>query len=62
VSTGPSPGLCGECRHARTLTSSGGATYYQCLLAETDPRFPKWPRLPVLSCSGYEPGEGEALA
>jgi len=62
VSAAPAPGLCGDCRHARTLTSSSGATFYQCLLAETDPRFPKWPRLPVLSCSGYEPGEGEALA
>jgi hypothetical protein len=56
------PGLCGDCRHARTLTSSAGAAYYQCLLADADARFVKWPRLPVLSCAGHEPGEGEALA
>ena len=62
MSAAPAPGLCGDCRHARTLTSSSGATFYQCLLSETDPRFPKWPRLPVLACSGYEPGEGEAMA
>jgi hypothetical protein len=24
-------------------------------LSRTDPRFPKYPRLPVLACSGYEP-------
>ena len=62
MSAAPAPGLCEACRHARKLTSSSGTTFYQCLLAETDPRFPKWPRLPVLSCSGYEPGEGEALS
>jgi hypothetical protein len=58
----PPPGLCGECRHARALTSSGGATYYQCLRAEADPRYSKWPRLPILQCPGFEPGDGEALA
>ena len=25
-----------------------------CELSVTDPRFPKYPRLPVLSCEGYE--------
>jgi hypothetical protein len=57
----PPPGLCADCRHARTLTSSGGSTFYQCLRSDTDARFVKWPRLPVLSCPGHEPGEGEAL-
>jgi hypothetical protein len=55
------PGLCTDCRHSRTLASTEGATYYQCLLAETDARFLKWPRLPVFSCGGYEPGEGETV-
>jgi hypothetical protein len=41
--------------------STGGATFYQCLRAEKEPSYPKWPRLPVLSCPGCEPGEGEAL-
>jgi hypothetical protein len=61
VTAEPSPGLCADCRHARTLTSSTGATFYQCLLAEKHPAYPKWPRLPVLACPGNEPGEGEAL-
>ena len=57
----PPPGLCADCRHARALTSTSGTTFYQCLRAENDPRFLKWPRLPVLQCPGHEPGEGEAL-
>jgi len=57
-----SAGLCASCRHARALTSAAGSRFYQCLLSEKDPRFAKWPRLPVLSCAGHEPGEGEALA
>ena len=58
----PPPGLCGDCRRARALTSASGTTFYQCLRAETDPRYPKWPRVPLLVCPGHEPGEGEALA
>jgi len=57
----PPPGLCGDCRHARALTSASGARFYQCLKAETDARFAKWPRLPMLSCPGHEPGAGEAV-
>lgn len=52
----PPPGLCGDCRHARLLNSAKGAAFVQCLLAETDARFPKWPRLPVLACAGHQPG------
>jgi hypothetical protein len=61
VTADPPPGLCADCGHARKLTSSGGAAFYQCLRAEEEPRYSKWPRLPVHSCPGYEPGEGEAL-
>ena len=58
----PSPGLCADCRHARVLTTAAGSRIYQCRLAESDARFEKWPRLPVLSCPGHEPGDGEAYA
>ena len=54
-------GLCGSCRHARHVESSSGSAFVQCRLAERDPRFDKWPRLPVLACTGYESGDGEAL-
>jgi hypothetical protein len=46
-------GLCATCVHAEIVSSSKGSTFYRCLLAETDPRFRKYPALPVLTCSGY---------
>ncbi len=50
-------GLCATCRHARVVHSSRGSTFYLCQLAESDPRFDKYPRLPVPRCAGYEPAE-----
>jgi hypothetical protein len=47
-------GLCAECVHARRIESSREFVFYLCELSHTDPRFPKYPRLPVLSCDGYE--------
>jgi len=47
-------GLCAECRYAQRIASSKGSTFLLCALSRTDARFPKYPRLPVLSCSGYE--------
>jgi hypothetical protein len=48
-------GLCLACRYVRAVKSARGSRFYQCRLAEHDPRFPKYPRLPVLACAGYEP-------
>jgi hypothetical protein len=55
-------GLCFSCQHSRVVRTDRGATFYQCQLSATDPRYPKYPRLPVLRCHGYEvkqtePGE-----
>ena len=50
-------GLCAACRHAHVVQSSRGSAFYRCRRAESDPRFPKYPRLPVLRCAGYEPAE-----
>ena len=50
----PAAGLCAECVHARRIESSHGSAFYLCELSHTDPRFPKYPRLPVLSCDGYK--------
>jgi hypothetical protein len=36
------------------LRSDRGALFYQCQLSFTDARYPKYPRLPVLECAGYE--------
>jgi hypothetical protein len=50
-------GLCDTCRHVRRITSDRGSVFYQCRLAQVDPRFPRYPRLPVRACDGYEEGE-----
>src|ERR1700733_6562552 len=39
----------------RQITSDRGSVFYQCLRSATDPSFPKYPRLPVVRCGGYEP-------
>jgi hypothetical protein len=48
-------GLCADCRFLRVIESHRGSVFYQCLRSATDPSFPKYPRLPVLQCHGYEP-------
>ncbi|MGH7598788.1 MAG: hypothetical protein ACREOI_20740 [bacterium] len=50
-------GLCQTCCNVRVVNSGRGSTFYLCRLAEREPRFPKYPRLPVLACDGYEPAE-----
>ena len=56
-STGANPrsGLCSDCVHARLIDSSKGSQFLLCQLSQSDPAFPKYPRLPVLACSGYSP-------
>ncbi len=46
-------GLCAWCTHARRVASDRGSIFLLCELSFTNPRFPKYPALPVLSCSGY---------
>ena len=52
-------GLCASCAHAR-IVPAPRATYWRCALSATDPRFAKYPRLPVLECEGHTPGQPEA--
>jgi hypothetical protein len=46
-------GLCASCEHARIIESSKGATFIRCELSFSDPRFARYPRLPVVHCEGY---------
>jgi len=46
-------GLCFGCRHAR-IVSTPRSVFWLCELAASDPRFEKYPRLPVLACDGFE--------
>ena len=57
--TGPAdatPGLCGVCVNARILASDRGSRFYRCSLSDSDPRFPRYPRLPVIQCAGFVSG------
>ena len=47
-------GLCLSCRWVQTVANRRGSTFYRCGRADTDPRFPRYPPLPVLQCAGYE--------
>ena len=58
VTRGKEVGLCARCRHARTVKAPR-ATYWLCALFRDDPRFEKYPRLPVLACPGFEPRKDE---
>jgi hypothetical protein len=50
------PGLCGRCRHCQVV-DTGRSRFYLCRRSFTDPRFRKYPVLPVWACAGYEPGD-----
>ena len=47
-------GLCATCEHLRILASRR-SVFVRCGLADTDPRFPRYPALPVTACVGYLP-------
>lgn len=46
-------GLCAGCVHQRIVQSRRGSTFLLCGLSRSDPRFPRYPRLPVLACDGF---------
>jgi len=47
-------GLCATCVNVRRVVSDRESVFYLCELSKTDPRFPKYPRLPVLACERFE--------
>ena len=47
-------GLCASCQHAQRIKSDRGSEFVRCGRAATDPRFIKYPRLPVTQCMGYD--------
>jgi hypothetical protein len=49
-----SPGLCATCEHLR-LAASPRSVFVRCGLAERDPRFRRYPALPVVACPGWRP-------
>ncbi len=52
-------GLCASCAHRRLVPNTRGSVFYLCERSREDPRsYPRYPRLPVLSCPGYERSRG----
>ncbi|NNL84189.1 MAG: hypothetical protein HKP27_00965 [Myxococcales bacterium] len=49
-------GLCADCRHARITRNRRGSAFFRCGLADSDPRFRRYPQLPVRECAGHENG------
>ena len=53
----PGAGLCDTCRHQKLIGNTRGSTFSLCLRSRTQPEFPRYPRLPVAECPGYERGK-----
>ena len=53
---GPQAGLCDACLHQQLVRNTRGSVFSLCRRARAEPeRYPRYPRLPVLGCGGYEP-------
>ncbi len=57
---GSPAGLCARCEHLRTQATRRGAVFFRCARADTDPRFLRYPPIPVRACAGFEPMPEEA--
>jgi hypothetical protein len=55
-------GLCDSCRHQRVVRNTRGSVFSLCERSKTDPRYPKYPRVPVLECPGFEARGGARAA
>jgi propionyl-CoA synthetase len=51
---GSEPGLCQACRHAKLNETRRGTAYLRCARSAFDSRLPRYPRLPVSDCVGFE--------
>jgi len=41
--------------HARLVVTGRGSRFVLCERSRTDPAFPRYPPLPVVACSGFDP-------
>jgi len=56
---GSPAGLCDSCRYQRVVRNTRGSTFSLCERSREDDRYPRYPRLPVGSCPGYEQRDRE---
>ena len=50
----PRNGLCDSCTHQQLVPNTRGSVFSLCLRSRNDPAYPRYPRVPVLACPGYE--------
>ena len=48
-------GLCNACAHQRIVRSGRGSEFSLCERSFDDPRYAKYPRVPVGACPGFTP-------
>ena len=46
--------MCDSCRHQKLIRTGRGSVFSMCERSKREPAYPKYPRLPVLACPGYE--------
>jgi hypothetical protein len=51
----PPAGLCNACVHQRLVPNRRGSVFSLCRRSKDDPAFPRYPRIPVRACPGFEP-------
>ena len=56
----PEAGLCERCAHQRLIPNTRGSVFSLCERSRTDPAYPRYPRLPVLECAGFERRDPDA--
>ena len=47
-------GLCTTCQHQQIVPNTRGSTFSLCRRSKTEPEYPRYPRLPVVECRGWE--------
>jgi hypothetical protein len=47
-------GLCDSCEHQQLVRNTRGSTFSLCRRSRDDPAYPRYPRLPVIECPGYQ--------
>jgi hypothetical protein len=50
----PPAGLCDSCRYQRVIRNTRGSEFSLCERSKTEPEYPRYPRVPVTACAGYE--------
>ena len=50
----PAAGLCDTCAHQRVVANTRGSRFSLCERSREDPAYPRYPRLPVAECRGWQ--------